>query len=129
MHFLLCSTTDTNVDQTAAPSPALYEAVGKLGDELTRRGVLVMTGSMSAIADGTRVRVAGGKVSVTDGPFAEAKELVGGWALVSAESKEEAIRLATQFQEIHRHVLGDGYVGETEIRPVFVAEGIGTAGC
>lgn len=127
MFYLLCSTTDTNVDPAAPPNPELYAAIDRLGREMTSAGKLVLTGSMFPAATGTRVKMANGELSVTDGPHAEAKELAGGFAIISADSREEAVQVARQFQETHRQALGDGYVGETELREMFVADEFGTA--
>ena len=63
--------------------------------------------------------MAGGKTSVIDGPFAETKELVGGFAIFDLASKEEAIESGKQFMQIHADILGPSYEGELEIRPMF----------
>jgi hypothetical protein len=84
-------------------------AMGKLIDEMTREGTLLSTEGCQPSAKGARVRLSGGKITVTDGPFIETKELVGGFAIIQAESKDEAIELTKLFLK----VAGDG---ETEIR-------------
>jgi hypothetical protein len=71
---------------------------------------------------GAKVRVSGGNVVVTDGPFVEPKELVGGFAIVEAGSKEEAIAIAKGFWELHVEVLGPSYEGGGEIRQMFHLE-------
>jgi hypothetical protein len=71
---------------------------------------------------GAKVRVSGGNVVVTDGPFVETKELVGGFAIVDAGSKEEAIAIAKRFWELHVEVLGPSYEGGGEIRQMFHLE-------
>ena len=68
---------------------------------------------------GARVRVSAGKMTVTDGPFAETKELIGGFAILEAASKEEAIRLGKEFMQLHVDVLGQSYEGTLEVRPMF----------
>ncbi len=68
---------------------------------------------------GARILVGKGKMTVTDGPFAETKELIGGYAVLQANSKEEAIELGRQFMQIHIDVMGPGYEGELEIRQMF----------
>ena len=68
----------------------------------SRSGTLVDTGGLLPSKDGVRVRLADGKLTVTDGPFSESKEVIGGWAILKADSKAEAIRIATEFMELHR---------------------------
>ena len=70
-------------------------------------------------SQGARLRLAGGKLTVTDGPFAEAKELIGGYAIVQAKSKEEAIELGKNFLKVHEEVLGLSYEGECEVRQMY----------
>jgi hypothetical protein len=67
--------------------------------------------------DGARVRLANGKITVTDGPFSESKEVIGGWAILKAASKDEALRIATEFMELHRKHW-PGFEGESEVRPM-----------
>ncbi len=69
---------------------------------------------------GARVRLSGGKLTVTDGPFAEAKEVIGGYAVFQVSSKEEAIEQTVRFMELHKKH-SPGWEGETEIRQVFDA--------
>ena len=79
-------------------------------------GVLIETGGLFPSVRGTRVSLANGTFTVTDGPFAETKELIGGYAIVEVPSKDEAIRITREFLQLHRDVLGPGYSGESEIR-------------
>ena len=60
----------------------------------------------------------GAVVTVTDGPFTESKEVIGGWAILNADSKAEAVRVATEFMELHRKHW-PGFEGESEVRPMF----------
>jgi hypothetical protein len=90
-------------------------AVGKHAEEADRERP-GQTGGLLPSSAGARVRVAGGKLTVTDGPFAEAKELIGGYAILRASSKEEAIELGKDFMKLHADVLGSSYEGELEIR-------------
>jgi hypothetical protein len=83
--------------------------MGKLIDEHMKAGKLLATEGCLPSAHGARVRLSDGKVTVTDGPFTEAKEVVGGFAILEADSKEEAIELAKRFLD----VAGDG---ECEVR-------------
>ena len=81
-------------------------------------GTLVDTGGLLPSKDGARVRLAGGKITVTDGPFIDTKEIIGGWAILKADSPAEAIRVATEFMELHRKYW-PGFDGESEVRPMF----------
>ena len=99
------------------PPPALMEAMGKFVEKSLKDGVLVDTGGLLPSKEGVRVRLANGKVTVTDGPFSESKEIIGGWAILKTASKEEAIRIATEFMELHRKHW-PGFEGESEVRPM-----------
>jgi hypothetical protein len=103
----------------ATPPPsALMEAMGKFVEKSLKDGTLVDTGGLLPSKDGVRVRLANGKITVTDGPFTESKEVIGGWAILNAASKAEAIRIATEFMELHRKYW-PGFEGESEVRPMF----------
>jgi len=101
------------------PSPELMAAVGKYTEEMTKAGVVVGTGGLFPSAKGARIRASGGKLSVIDGPFTEAKELIGGYAIIEAKSKAEAIELGSRFMKIHVDVVGAAYEGECEVREMF----------
>lgn len=96
---------------------ALYDAMGKFVQDSLKSGVLVETGGLKDSKHGTRIRLAGGKMTVTDGPFAESKEIVGGYAILKVKSKEEAIEVGRQFMELHR-IHWPGFDGESELRPM-----------
>ncbi|HZY05686.1 MAG TPA: YciI family protein [Anaeromyxobacteraceae bacterium] len=100
------------------PPPALMEAMGSFIEKSRREGTLVDTGGLLPSKDGVRVRLASGKITVTDGPFSESKEVIGGWAILKADSRAEAIRIATEFMELHRKYW-PGFEGESEVRPMF----------
>ena len=105
--------------EPSGPPPAkLMEAIAKLGEQATRSGELVLTGGLLPSAMGARVRLEGGEIRVTDGPFTEAKEIVGGFAIYEVESKEKAIEATKRFMQVHQEHW-PGWVGETEIRPMF----------
>jgi hypothetical protein len=93
-------------------SEQLMADMGKLMDEMTKAGVLIDTAGLRPTSDGVRVRLKNGKTTVTDGPFAETKEVVGGYAIIQAKSKEEAIELTKRFLQVH----GDGWDIECEVR-------------
>lgn len=110
MRFL--SMVRINENSGLQPSEQLMADMGKLMEELTREGKLIDTAGLTPTASGVRVRLAGGKLSVVDGPFTEAKEVIGGYALLEAASKEEAIELAKRFLSVH----GDEWNLECEVR-------------
>ena len=103
-------------DDESVPIPQLsaeqIEEMGKVTEEATKAGVLVFNGGIAPTAMGAMVTRTDGEFTVTDGPFTEAKELVGGWALLEARDKDEAIEWAKRFQD----VAGDG---EMRIRQVW----------
>ena len=99
------------------PPPALMEAMGSFIGRCSKDGTLVETGGLRPSRDGARVRLAKGKITVTDGPFSESKEVIGGWAILEAKSKAEALRVATEFMELHRKHW-PGFEGESEVRPI-----------
>ncbi|HET9250551.1 MAG TPA: YciI family protein [Candidatus Eisenbacteria bacterium] len=94
------------------------DAIAKLGEEAGRNGVMVDMGGLMPTAHGARVRVSGGKVTVTDGPFAEAKEVIGGFAVFDVPSKDEAVTWTKRFMEAHMEHW-PGWEGETEIRQLY----------
>ncbi len=99
------------------PPAAMMEAMGKLIEKFTREGALVDTGGLAPSRDGFRMRLANGKLTATDGPFIEAKEVIGGWAILKAGSKAEIVRLTTEFMELHRTYWPE-FEFECEVRPV-----------
>jgi len=98
------------------PNPALMAAMGPYVEKMAQSGVLIETGGLLPSARGTRVSLAENTFTVTDGPFAETKELIGGYAIVEVPSRDEAIRITREFLQMHRDILGPGYAGESEIR-------------
>jgi hypothetical protein len=101
MRFLMM-TTDDAADQGAPPDEKMLAEMGAFIEEMTKSGALLATGGLEP--HGTRISSSGGKVTVTDGPFAEAKEVVVGFALVEARTREEAVELSKRFFAI----VGDG---------------------
>lgn len=99
------------------PPPGLYEAMGKFVEESFKDGTLVDTAGLKPTKDGMRVRLSEGKVATTDGPFTEAKEIVGGYAIVNAKSREHAREIGERFMDLHR-VHWPEFEGECEIRPL-----------
>lgn len=116
MRFMMMVKGDKDYEAGRPPSPELMAAIGKLSEEEARAGILLDSAGLLPSAAGAKVRVAGGKVTVIDGPFSEAKELVGGYAILNAASKAEAIEMGKRFMALHAEVLGASYEGELEIR-------------
>jgi hypothetical protein len=94
------------------PSERLMTEMGKLMSEMTQAGTLVDTAGLRPTAEGARVRTAYGKLSTVDGPFTESKEVIGGFAIIKADSMAEAIELTKRFLEVH----GDEWDIECEVR-------------
>jgi hypothetical protein len=103
------------------PPQEFVEAMMKLDEEAVKSGAMVQSGGLSAIAKSTRVRLSRGQVTAIDGPFAESKEVVGGFAIIEFKSKEDAIEGAKQFMELHKKYW-PGWEGETEVRQVLGPE-------
>jgi hypothetical protein len=105
------------------PPKELMEAIGKLSEEAVKTGTMVGNGGLLPTAKGASVRLSGGRVTVVDGPFTEAKEVVGGYAIFELKSKEEALEGAKRFMELHK-IHWPGWEGETEVREMFGPDGI-----
>lgn len=83
------------------PSPEMQQRMGELFEEITKAGVMLDTGGLTPTSEGTRVTWSGGKLSVTDGPFTESKEVIGGYSITQAKDKAEAIEWASRFLQTH----------------------------
>jgi hypothetical protein len=114
MRFMGLLRADKESEAGAPPSRDLMERMGTFMEEITKAGVLLATDGLQPSSRGKRVKLAGGKVTVTDGPFTESKELVASYALFQTKSIDEAVHWTTRFLQ----VLGRG---ECEIRPLFEA--------
>jgi hypothetical protein len=111
MRFLSMLRINENTGQV--PSEQLMADMGKLIEELTRTGQLVSTAGLRPTSEGVRVRLhRGGRLSVLDGPFAEAKEVIGGYAILEAPSTAEAVELTRRFLRVH----GNDWDIECEVR-------------
>ncbi|HWW29835.1 MAG TPA: YciI family protein [Steroidobacteraceae bacterium] len=100
---------------SAAPSPKLLEEMHKLADREIKAGRMLDNGGLMPIAMGAQVRIADGRLSVLDGPFAETKEVIGGYAVFELKSKEEAVASAVEFMQLHKDHL-PGWEGTCEVR-------------
>jgi hypothetical protein len=110
MRFL--SMVRTNESNGQKPSERLMNEMGKLMEEMTRKGHLVSTAGLRPSKEAVRVRSRHGELSVTDGPFLETKEVIGGYAILEAKSMDEAVELTKRFLEVH----GDEWDVECEVR-------------
>jgi hypothetical protein len=97
--------------------PSLYEEMGRFIEETTKSGNFVSGAGLQPSSAGARVSLKSGKISVTDGPFAESKEIVGGYAIIDARTRDEALALARRFMELHRKHWPT-FEGECELRPL-----------
>src|SRR3979490_3313550 len=97
------------------PPPALMEAMGKLADREIKAGRMLDTGGLMPVRTGAQVRITDGKLSVVDGPFVEAKEVIGGYAIFELRDKEEAVAAAVEFMQLHKDHM-PGWDGTCEVR-------------
>ena len=111
MRFMFIVTSAHNTP----PTPALLEAMHKLADREIKAGRMLDNGGLMPLATGARVSVAEGRLSVVDGPFVEAKEVIGGYAVFELPGKEEALASAIEFMQLHKDLL-PGWEGTCELR-------------
>jgi hypothetical protein len=104
-----------SAENSGPPPKELMDAMAKIAEEATKAGEMIDSGGLASTATGTRVRLSGGKLTVTDGPFTEAKEVFGGYAVFELKSKKQAIERTVLFMELHKQHW-PGWEGETEIR-------------
>ena len=97
------------------PPQELMDAIGKLSEEAVQKGTMLGSGGLFPTAKGALVRLSNGQISVTDGPFTEAKEMIGGYAQFELTSREEAVESAVRFMELHKKHW-PGWEGVTEVR-------------
>jgi hypothetical protein len=116
MRFLsMVKHTEAN---TSPPPKSLMEAMDQLIQEMAKDGCTMVEGvGLHPTSAGARVRLANGKVTVTDGPFSEAKEVVGGYAIFEVGSKAEMLKWAARFMDLHKKHM-PGWDGECEIRQI-----------
>jgi hypothetical protein len=100
------------------PPKALMDAIAGQSENASKSGTMLGSGGLKPTDTGARVILSNGKVSVIDGPFAEAKEIIGGYAQFELKSREEAVESAVQFMELHRKYW-PGWEGETEVRQMY----------
>lgn len=117
MRFMMLIKATKDYEAGLPPSPELMAGMAKLAEESAKAGTLLATGGLAPSSKGMRVRYASGKRTVTDGPFAETKELIGGYGIVEADSPAEALRMANEVVDVHVNAGVADF--EIEIRPLF----------
>lgn len=121
MRYMFIVKGSENHAAAGTPPAELYEAVGKSIEEAARTGKLVSFGGLKPTSSGARVRITNGKVVTSDGPFTEAKEVIGGFSIYNFASKEEALDEVRKFMELHRRYWPK-WEGEVELREMFEEE-------
>ena len=118
MRYMMIVRGPEDFSVSGPPPMELMEAIGKLGEEATKSGKMVSMGGLRQTAQGTQIAIKKGKLVTTDGPFTEAKEVIGGFTIMELPSKEAAIEEARKFMELHRQ-LWPSWSGECEVRLMY----------
>ena len=120
MQFLMLITiaNDTDYEAGKGPPAALEAAMGELMGEWSKSGAFVSAAGLKPTSQAARVRLTPEKVLLTDGPFSEAKEVIGGFFILEAADKAAAVEMTRRFVELHGRVLGNQFVLECEVRQI-----------
>jgi hypothetical protein len=120
MQFLMLIRIANNADYENGKQlpPELDMAMGELIGEWSQSGALVSAAGLKPTSQGARVRLSGGDVMMTDGPFTESKEVVGGFFLLEAPDRATAVTMTRRFVDVHQRVLGKDFLLECEVRQV-----------
>jgi len=121
MRYMMIVKGTESFAESGPPPAALFEAIDKLGEEAAKSGKMVSFGGLQPTSTGARIRLTNGKLITTDGPFTESKEVIGGFSIMNAASKEEALEEGRIFMELHR-VHWPKWQGELEIRLMYEQE-------
>jgi hypothetical protein len=121
MRYMMIVSSTENLAASGPPPAALVEAIEKLAEEAVRKGTMVSFGGLKPTSSGARMRITNGKIIMTDGPFTEAKEVIGGFSIYNVASKEAALEEVGKFMELHR-AHWPGWEGEIEIRQMYEEE-------
>ena len=113
MRYLMVHKIDETKPNAYSPSPELIAGMGALMGEMTQAGILLAADGVQHSSRGARIRLSGGKKTVTDGPFTEAKEVIGGYAIVQVRSLDEAKEWASRFADV---------VGDVEVEIRLIGE-------
>jgi hypothetical protein len=122
MRFMMIMIPNIPDEADWTPNPKAVAAMSKYNEELTKAGVLLGLDGLHPGSKGARVRFSGGRATVTDGPFTEAKEMVGGYWLIQAKSKEEAVQWASRCPAADGDVIEVRQVYEMSEYPAEVQE-------
>jgi hypothetical protein len=122
MRFMIIRKADKNTEAGVMPSEELIADMMKYNEELVKAGVMLAGEGLHPSTAGARIRFVDGKPQITDGPFAETKELIAGFTMIQVRSREEALEWVKRWPARD----GDGHV-ELELRRVFEAEDFGEA--
>ena len=120
MRFMIIRKADNETEAGVMPSEELIAAMGKYNEEMVKAGVMLEGSGLKPSAKGTRVKFSRGKPTVTDGPFAETKELIAGFSIIQVNSRDEAVEWVRRWPQIDGH----GNV-EIEIRELYELEDFG----
>jgi len=112
----------TSSQPVKGPSPALMEAMQKISEREIKAGRMIDNGGLMPLATGARVHIVDGELSVIDGPFIEAKEVIGGYAIFELRDKVEALAMAKEFMQLHLDHM-PGWDGTCELR-AFATPGV-----
>jgi hypothetical protein len=120
MQYLMLIKIANNPDYEAGKPvpPELEAAMGKLMGEWSKAGAMVSAAGLQPTSKGARLRLDGGKIVRIDGPFAETKEVVGGFFILEAKNKSAVVAMTRRFLEVHRKILGKDFQLECELREV-----------
>lgn len=121
MRYMTIVKGPENLAKSGPPPAALFEEIGRLMEEGVKSGKMLSFGGLKPTSSGARVRVTNGKIVTTDGPFTEAKEVIGGFSIFNYASKAEALDEARKFMELHQR-LWPTWEGEVEIREMYEEE-------
>jgi len=117
-----------HAENQGLPPKELMDAIARLAEDEIKAGTMLGSGGLAPTAQGARVRLANGKVTVTDGPFTETNEVLGGYAQFELKSRDDAIKSAVRFMELHKKYW-PGWEGETEVRQMFGPDDFGPENC
>jgi hypothetical protein len=119
MQFLmLIQIANADYEAGKRPPPELDAAMGEVIAEWSKTGAMVTAAGLKPPSQGARVRLEAGKINVSDGPFAEAKEVIGGFFILEAPSKADAVAMTRRFVELHQRILGDDFLLVCDVREV-----------
>ena len=118
MRYMLIVKGDENFKASGPPPKALMDGIEQLGIEAAKAGKMVSVGGLHHTSKGASVKIRGGKIIVTDGPFSEAKEVIGGFTIMNLKSKDEAIEEARKFMDLHLRYWPN-WDGDCEVRLMY----------